>query len=201
MVFGGTGNRSTSKDKYLQDIKILEQGIIDEPNNERYVFYLAQSYRDAGIYDKAYENYIKRTSMGGWSEEQYISMLEAGKILDSNENNADKIEQHYIMTYSFAPNRSEAFYYLAKYFRLKKDFYKSYFYATIGMQIKKPIESLFLQDDCYDWQLMDEAAVAAYYINKPTEGLHYNKMLLQNNKLPPNEKDRIITNYNFCKNL
>ncbi len=36
--------------KYLKDALVLEEAVKEEPNNSRYVFYLAQSYRDYGDY-------------------------------------------------------------------------------------------------------------------------------------------------------
>ena len=68
------------KDKYYNDALIIEKTLLTAPDLEqdedlkrRYVFYLAQSYRDGGVYDRALENYERRASMGGWDEEVYIS--------------------------------------------------------------------------------------------------------------------------------
>ena len=41
-----TGNRSKDSKKFEKDIQLLHQGIQDEPDNDRYYFYLAQSYKD-----------------------------------------------------------------------------------------------------------------------------------------------------------
>jgi glycosyltransferase involved in cell wall biosynthesis len=63
--FGDGGSRS---DKFERDIKLLTQGLLDEPDNERYMFYLAQSYRDLGQYAQALEWYSKRVTAGSWEE-------------------------------------------------------------------------------------------------------------------------------------
>ena len=39
------GARSRAPTTYRRDAVLLQQGLIDEPDNERYVFYLAESYR------------------------------------------------------------------------------------------------------------------------------------------------------------
>ena len=41
------------KDKYKRDIRLLKKALRLEPNNERYWYYLGQSYRDAGQYADA----------------------------------------------------------------------------------------------------------------------------------------------------
>src|SRR5262245_18996826 len=46
--------------KYAADARVLEAALLDEPNNARYVFYLAQSYRDSNQLEKAREAYERR---------------------------------------------------------------------------------------------------------------------------------------------
>ena len=53
------GDGGCKVNKYDRDIKLLTDGIKDEPNNERYYFYLANSYHDSGNYTKAIEIYKK----------------------------------------------------------------------------------------------------------------------------------------------
>lgn len=57
------GARSSDPLKYQHDAETLLQGLKDEPENVRYQFYLAQSYRDAGQPDKAIVEYEKRARM------------------------------------------------------------------------------------------------------------------------------------------
>ena len=59
------GDGGCKEDKYERDIRLLEQGIKDEPKNNRYHFYLAQSYRDTNNLDKAIEYYKKHIEMPG----------------------------------------------------------------------------------------------------------------------------------------
>jgi glycosyltransferase involved in cell wall biosynthesis len=42
------GSRSQDEKKYLRDAIVFEKALLEEPNNDRYLYYLAQSYRDAG---------------------------------------------------------------------------------------------------------------------------------------------------------
>jgi hypothetical protein len=51
------GNRSRDPRKYEHDAAMLEAALAFEPENARYAFYLAQSWFDAGQFDKALEGY------------------------------------------------------------------------------------------------------------------------------------------------
>ena len=67
----GEGARSRNPQKYLDDAKLLEAALAEEPDHPRHVFYLAQSYRDAGYLEQAAEAYGRRIHLGGWPEERY----------------------------------------------------------------------------------------------------------------------------------
>ena len=73
------GDGGAKTDKFLRDIRLLEKGLEELPNNDRYLFYLANSYKDAGQYEKAIENYQKRIDVGGWIEEVWHSYYSMGK--------------------------------------------------------------------------------------------------------------------------
>ncbi|HEX4572445.1 MAG TPA: glycosyl transferase, partial [Dongiaceae bacterium] len=49
-------------DKFERDIRLLTEALKQEPENHRYWFYLAQSYRDAGRTAEAVEAYAKRAA-------------------------------------------------------------------------------------------------------------------------------------------
>ena len=76
------GARSNDPDKYRKDAELLEEALAKDPTNARYVYYLAQSYRDAGLFTRAYEAYSQRAEMKGGDEEVFSSLLEKAKIQD-----------------------------------------------------------------------------------------------------------------------
>ena len=55
-LFDGARNTDPKK-KYEQDAAVLEAALAGEPDNARYVFYLAQCYRDAGQLEASLEAY------------------------------------------------------------------------------------------------------------------------------------------------
>ena len=73
------GDGGSKTDKFERDIALLKKGLEAEPNNDRYTFYLANSYRDAGQPHNAIEAYKKRIEIGGWKEEVWHSCYSIGR--------------------------------------------------------------------------------------------------------------------------
>ena len=196
-TFGG--NRSSNPNKFIDDALVFEQALISEPDNSRYVFYLAQSYRDARNKQKAIENYEKRAQMGGWQEEVFVSLLEAAKCKENLNMSMYDIESSYLKAYYSNINRAEPLFYLSRYFRLHNNINKAYCYSKEGLKINKPKEGLFIENDCYEWKLYDELSIAAYYLNHKDEGKTACEKILRLD-IPVNEKLRVLKNYSFYIN-
>jgi glycosyltransferase involved in cell wall biosynthesis len=67
------GDRNRQPDKFKKDIDVFLKALEKEPDNSRYIFYLAQSYFDDKQFEKAIEFYEKRIEMKGWIEEVFFS--------------------------------------------------------------------------------------------------------------------------------
>ena len=62
--------------KFERDIALLEAEVKSNPEDARAVFYLAQSYRDAGRLEEAASYYRKRAQMlSTWEEERWYALL------------------------------------------------------------------------------------------------------------------------------
>jgi len=198
--YGGDGNRSKDPAKYLKDAEVFEKALLDDPNNSRYVFYCAQSYRDGGNFQKAAERYAQRSVMGGWNEEAAYASSELGKVLEKiNAGDTGNILSAYTKAFNMAPIRVEPLVFISAYLRKLKMFEVAYFYAKIGSRILKPKGGLFLQHECYDWRIWDELSVAAFYIGKYKESYILSEELLKNKLLPSNERFRVESNRDLAK--
>ena len=176
------GDGGSKGDKTERDIRLLEKGIIDEPNNVRYYFYLAQSYKDCGNFKKAITLYKKRINMGGWYEEiwySYYMIAKCQELLNEPEN----FEKWALKAYKYRNCRAEAIYILTKYFREKSQYFKAYYYYLIGKNIKTPDEDLlFIEKDIYDGMFDYENTILHYYIfpNERLEGLKFSINYINN---------------------
>jgi glycosyltransferase involved in cell wall biosynthesis len=208
MICGHSSPRATDPLKFQKDAAVFERELLKDPNNSRYVFYAAQSYRDAQQYEPSLKLYLQRSNMGGWNQEVYISLFEAAKIIERMNlvNITGSVhpkciintENAYLKAFNYLPERIEALVYLCYYCRSKDMFDKSYLYAKVASNIPQPVDALFLETACWQWRVHDELAVAAYWIGKKHEAYILNKKLLNENFLPDFEKPRILKNLEFC---
>ena len=158
---------SNRVDKFKRDIKLLKQGLKDEPNNVRYLYYLAQSYRDAGKTEKAIKWYQRRVDAGGWHEEVWSAMLFIAMCQKDLKNEAEFIRQA-LFAYNFRPSRAEPLYELARYFREKTNQQEiSLLFSEGGVQIPHTKDALFVNDYVYEAGMWDEFAIAAFYSQHP----------------------------------
>lgn len=152
-------------DKFERDIKLLTEAMKTDPNNERYNFYLAQSYRDLGNPHRAALYYGKRVSLGGWEEERwnaqvnYAHCLKDPKIEDEAGFVNELLEAH-----EMRPHRAEAMYDLAKHFREKGKNRIATIFAKVAAATPFPKDDvLFVNDYVYKVGAQEELSIAGFY--------------------------------------
>ena len=157
-------------DKFERDARLLEQGLREEPENIRYMFYLAQTYHSLGRWKDAIAMYKKRYDAGGWDEERWYSLY---MIAQSYLTLGDpgKFEMWMLRARAFRPGRAESVYKLAKYFREKGDHYKAYQYVKMGKSLPLSGDSLFIETPVYTELFDYESTILLYYLNQKEEGL------------------------------
>ena len=187
----------TTQEKYTRDAEDLVKAIADEPENSRYYFYLAQSYFDSQQYEKSLESYLKRADMGGWEEETFYSLYRAAMIKALLDYPWPEIQQQFLDAYDFRPNRAEPLYQIARIYRQVHNKPRlAYTFAKMALEIPYPKDDiLFISNDVYKWQLLDEVGASAYYAGKPHVGYHACKRLLDENLVPDNERARVAENF------
>ena len=166
IMAGLSSNRvDNPKEKYLKDAIILLEAIQDEPENTRYHFYLAQSFRDSGYYDQAMEWYKKRAELGGWNEEVYYSLYSYAycKLKTNNFSFEDEILPDFLKAFKYRRNRLESLYEIVTYFRLKGDYKKGLKYGMLGYDscLNFPLDSLFVNYKIHKYLFMNELAICS----------------------------------------
>lgn len=157
---------SNRKDKYERDIGLLLKGLQAEPDNSRYWFYLAQSYRDAGQFDKAAQAYKTRVEQGGWEEEAWNAQLNYAHCLKNLGNEAGFIRET-LAAYNMRPSRAESLYDLAKHYREKGENHTALMLIKEGGQIPFPKDLLFISDFVYKYGFREEFSIAGFYAKDP----------------------------------
>lgn len=177
-VVSTDGFRSQDPKKFHKDAQILEEALKEDPNNTRYVFYLAQSYRDAGEYGPAIKNYERRINMGGWDQEIFWSMLQIAAAQQELELPADTFTSSYFKAFLYRPTRAEPIYRLAHYYRTKGNYLLGYRIAAMGLTIPVPDDILFVEHWMYDYGMLLEYSICAYWIEKYYDALAASKKIL-----------------------
>jgi hypothetical protein len=191
------GDGGAKNDKFERDVRLLTQGLIDEPENVRYVFYLAQTLKDTGKFKDSIKMYKKRISMGGWFEEVWYSYYMIGKCWLYLKNE-EKFEAWMNKAYKYRKERAEPIYELTKYFRDVGQQIKAYHYYNIGSKILFPKNDLlFIENNIYEKYLFEyELSILHYYVfpNDRLNGLKQSINYL--NKYTHNE-DSVYNNLDF----
>ncbi len=200
IVGGGARSRVGERQKYARDAAILEQALRDDPANTRYAFYLAQSYRDADQPELALAAYDRRATMGGFDEEVFCAKLEAARLARRLRRPADEIVRRLLDAHETRPRRAEALGELAMYLREEGERWPlAFLFARRAREIPMPDDLLFVGREWYDWRCLDEYAVAAYWVGEYRESHAACELLLGSDKLPPEQRPRVIANLNFAR--
>ena len=109
-----SGHRAQNLEKYLDDAKVLEKALVQEPNNARYVFYLAQSYVHAKAFPQALAMYERRVTLGGDTEEFFWSLYCIACLKKDLAHPSSEIIQAFCRAYQYKPSQAEPLYRLAQ---------------------------------------------------------------------------------------
>lgn len=196
------GNRSKTPDKYAKDALVFENalasGKVEEKDFNRYHFYLAQSYRDSQQWEKSLDAYLKRGSLGGWNEEVFYSYYQAGRIMEIMKKEFDEIIRMYFQAYQVAPWRAESLWAAARLCRNYCRWDQAYRFAKQALKIAYPEGALFVGQGIYEWAVLDEFAISAYWTEHYYESRMASIQLLKDGKFPPDQKERIEANLKFA---
>ncbi len=179
------GDGGSKNDKFERDIKLLEQGLIDEPNNERYLFYLAQSYNCVGKVDQSIEYYKKRIDVGGWREEIFYSNLMIGNMYKDVKNDWPLALHYYLKSFQASGGvRSEGVLKIVEHYKNTREYHLALLFIEKLLKVKYPVDDvLFIDYSAYTYKPYNELAIIAYYLNMKHEGLLASQYLLMDRRV------------------
>lgn len=192
------GARSQDPEKFYKDALLLEEDLKKNPNNVRSVFYLAQSYRDAGMKELALENYKKRIQLGGWDQEVYWSLLQVALLQQALNMSSDLYVQSFYKAYHYRPNRIEPLYHLTRHYRLTENYLMGYLLAKHAKSIPPSKDLLFVEKWINEWGIEMEMAVCAFYLEMYEEAKALNEKLLNHTSLPDDVREQCLKNLTWA---
>lgn len=197
IVVSHDGVRSRDPLTYLKDAALLEEALKCDPDNPRNVFYLAQSYRDAGDFVRSRNVYRRRAEMGGWDEEVWFSLYQAAILEERLGSDAALVSAAYLQAFQKRPTRAEPLVALASFHRRRGEHAIAFIYARQAAASPRPSDLLFVEDAVYRWRALDELAVSAFYTGQLDEGRGAMLRLVEENCVPAAERPRILKNLQF----
>jgi glycosyltransferase involved in cell wall biosynthesis len=132
------------------------------------------------------------------AERLFMSLFNAAEQLLATGRPFDEVIAAYERASSVAPTRAEALHAASRLCRDNKRFAAGYEYARQGLKIPSPGSGLSVQQWIYDYGLLDELAVNAYWTERYAECVEACDRLLRENKLPADMRDRVLKNRNFA---
>lgn len=161
------GFRSRNPNKYADDAALLEREMTRLPNDSRTLFYLAQSYRDAGMRSAAVINYrryvelpYEPTSTSPSLQERYIALMNLIQLID------DPVEQLALAwrAVELAPNRCEVPFSVLRAHRLAGHPPSQQLFALGAVVENRIVDSnmMYVNPAIYEWGLDDELAIVAF---------------------------------------
>jgi len=170
------GNSSRSPDRFQKDILMFEEFLIENPNEPRAMFYLAQTYEESGYTEKGIEMYKKRIECTeGYYAERYIACLRLGRICSIV---AEK-KKWWIEGTTIDPLRLECYYELLMLEHNSKNFRAALGWGFMAPTSRK-IENgfMFAEKDIYNYNFDLYFSLSAYYSEYYQLGYDINKQLL-----------------------
>jgi glycosyltransferase involved in cell wall biosynthesis len=164
------GARSQDPEKYSKDAAVFERALAADQDPDlrgRYIFYLAQSYRDAGRHQEAADAYAKRAAMAGWDEETWYARLQEARCLRQVGDESGFLRAA-LAAYNRRPQRAEPLYDLARYYREQRMNEAGLLFCEAGLALPRPEKDiLFIEDFVYSAGLREEYAIMAFYAHDP----------------------------------
>jgi tetratricopeptide (TPR) repeat protein len=163
------GDGGSKGDKFDRDIKLLLRGIEENPNSDRYHFYLANSYFDSGKFEEAIETYKKRIKLGGWNQEVWYSHYRIGLAYKDLKRIEEAISW-WLDAYNYLPTRIENLYEIIQHYRVVSKCRLAYQFYKIAKEVLKGLKPgekddfLFLKNDIYTYKLEYELSIISCYV-------------------------------------
>jgi tetratricopeptide (TPR) repeat protein len=196
------GDGGSKSDKFERDIRLLLEGLNEEPGNVRYHFYLANSYKDSGQFEKAIEYYQKRISLGDWEQEIWYSYYNIANIYEAQCKMSDAVI-YWLKAYNHNPLRLENVHKLVQYYRIIGECKTAkMFYDIAKNALKQNIKKddyLFLANDVYTYKFEYEYSIIACYLG--ISNINDAIVSIFNNTSDSNIINNLFSNMKFYKDV
>ncbi|MGD0665680.1 MAG: CDC27 family protein, partial [Rhabdochlamydiaceae bacterium] len=181
------------RDRVKEEIRLMKE----EPDNERYMFYIAQSLKSLKQYEEAIRWYKKRINYKGDSEEVWFSKYMLGECYKEL-GNWETALFWLLEAYQYNPDRTDSLLSIATYYRLHGQNDLSYIFASYGLMIPSTDEQIFFNSPPGEnYRFDEERSIVAYYTRFREEGFQAADKILLTRGVPWNVRHQTYKNIEF----
>jgi hypothetical protein len=105
--------------------------------------------------------------MGEWEEEVYYSLYMIAKISEKMGVDDETVTNLYSKAWEYRPTRLESVFHVMRKLRDQKRYLIAFAYGDLAIKTKGTSDILFIEPEIWQWRLLDEYSLAAYYIGNP----------------------------------
>jgi hypothetical protein len=198
-----TGSRSMNPHKYVDDATVLKTAYEVEKDRDpglamRYVFYCAQSYKDAGpeYTPDAIAWYKRCLELPMWAQEKYYSCLTLG-ILNKTKD-PDAALKYFLRTVEYDAERIEGIVQAMEQMQSTGNhMFINALYHRFKGYIRAPKDKLFLFKHTYSDELEYNNSLSAYYAHDLPTGYECCKRIILNRVLQEKRLHQTVQNLKF----
>lgn len=202
------GDRSNSPVKYLKDAELLQKDLFENPDDPRTLYYLGQSYSDAGEIDFAIEYYLKRTQVEGWNQERYQACLNVSGLLERKAQGDDLSKEIdmaidiLILAFNLIPSAPDAPYHLARIYSQLGYWNSCEIHAAVAYKNRFNQSGLVFNDPSISWRCSDIYALASYKNGHPNRAFNISRDMfkqLKQDTISAEEYNRLVDNHRYYR--
>jgi hypothetical protein len=185
----------------MWDVAVLELALKTETSpflRAHYQFYLAQSYRDCGEHESALAHDLARAEPGFWQEEVFISLYRAAQMKEQLDHSEQEVIAAYLRAADALTTRAEALHGASRFCRQKERYEEGYKIAKRALDIAMPSDGLFVEPWIYQFGVLDELSVNAYWAGHNWDCLDASLKILATGRLSGDDARRFAENARFA---
>lgn len=169
----------------------------------RWIFFLAQTYNEAGYPEKALEYYDQRSKMeNNMDDERYLSLFRIARIKESLGRSQIEINDAFLKCTPENLNRVDHLIPIIRYYNSIEQYSIAYIYSSYAMKFagKYPENSVLYYKGIYDWEIYDLHNISSWWSGRIDEAKETFKLLwkqVEKGLVPESEIERITYNKQF----
>lgn len=161
-----------------------------EPFSPKQNFLVAEEYFQDKQIASAVSFYLRTVEFGKDTHPDcvYVSLIKLAECFDSQNNRLLSVKNSLMQALAFDPDRPEAYYWLARFYRKNQNWQEAYTYAVMGNKKMPAPKSLYIHPQFTDYSLEYEQAVSGWWVGRREESKWLFTQLLTKNLTPEYKK-------------